>query len=53
MSKAGAEQLADVFIDVFNLSLAQAVVSDSFKTASIVQVPKRYLINELITDAFI
>ena len=35
-----AEQLAGVFADIFNLSLAQAVVPTIFKTATIVPVPK-------------
>ncbi|KAI4891818.1 hypothetical protein NFI96_002199 [Prochilodus magdalenae] len=38
--KACAEQLAVVFTDIFNLSLAQAVVPTVFKTATIVPVPK-------------
>ncbi|KAI4877716.1 hypothetical protein NFI96_022799 [Prochilodus magdalenae] len=38
--KACAEQLAGVFTDIFNLSLAQAVVPTIFKTATIVPVPK-------------
>ncbi|KAL2088346.1 hypothetical protein ACEWY4_015245 [Coilia grayii] len=38
--RACAEQLAGVFTDIFNLSLAQAVVPACFKTTSIVPVPK-------------
>ncbi|KAI4904741.1 hypothetical protein NFI96_002271 [Prochilodus magdalenae] len=38
--KACAEQLAGVFTDIFNLSLAQVVVPTIFKTATIVPVPK-------------
>lgn len=34
-----AGQLARVFMDIFYLSLAQAVVSTSFKTATVVPVP--------------
>ena len=38
--RACAEQLAGVFTDIFNLSLAQAAVPACFKTTSIVPVPK-------------
>ncbi|MCJ8732086.1 hypothetical protein PDJAM_G00206930 [Pangasius djambal] len=38
--RACAEQLAGVFTDIFNLSLAQTVVLACFKTTSIVPVPK-------------
>ncbi|KAK2912409.1 hypothetical protein Q8A73_006522 [Channa argus] len=38
--KACAEQLAGVFTDIFNLSLAQAAVPTCFKSTSIVPVPK-------------
>ncbi|KAK3507242.1 hypothetical protein QTP70_012141 [Hemibagrus guttatus] len=38
--RACAEQLTDVFTDIFNLSLAQAVVPTCFKSATIVPVPK-------------
>ncbi|MCJ8742393.1 hypothetical protein PDJAM_G00081580 [Pangasius djambal] len=38
--RACAEQLAGVFTDIFNLSLAQTVVPACFKTTSIVPVPK-------------
>lgn len=40
VQKACAEQLANVFPDILNLFLAQAVVPISFKAASIVLVPK-------------
>ena len=35
-----AEQLTGIFTDIFNLSLAQAAVPTSFKTTSIVPLPK-------------
>ncbi|MCI4378954.1 hypothetical protein PGIGA_G00222290 [Pangasianodon gigas] len=38
--RACAEQLAGIFTDIFNLSLAQTVVPACFKTTSIVPVPK-------------
>ncbi|XP_056610032.1 uncharacterized protein LOC130427021 [Triplophysa dalaica] len=38
--RACAEQLAGVFTDIFNLSLAQAVVPACFKSTSIVPIPK-------------
>lgn len=38
--KAWAEQLAGVFTDIFNLSLAQAAVPACFKSTSIILVPK-------------
>ncbi|KAI5619394.1 gastrula zinc finger protein XlCGF28.1-like [Silurus asotus] len=38
--RACAEQLAGVFTDIFNLSLAQAAVPTCFKCTSIVPVPK-------------
>ncbi|KAL0200139.1 hypothetical protein M9458_003326, partial [Cirrhinus mrigala] len=38
--RACAEQLAGVFTDIFNMSLAQAAVPRCFKTTSIVPVPK-------------
>ncbi|KAI5615474.1 gastrula zinc finger protein XlCGF28.1-like [Silurus asotus] len=38
--RACAEQLAGVFTDIFNLSLAQAAVPSCFKCTSIVPVPK-------------
>eukprot|EP00064_Thunnus_orientalis_P011537 superscaffoldBa00001673_g11568 len=40
MLRTCAEQLAGVFTDIFNLSMAQTVVLTNFKTASIVPVPK-------------
>ncbi len=39
--RACAEQLAEVFTSIFNLSLAQAIVPNCFKTANIVPVPKQ------------
>lgn len=38
--KACVEQLAEVFTDIFKLSLAQTTVPTSFKTSTIVPVPK-------------
>ncbi|KAI5626698.1 hypothetical protein C0J50_13742 [Silurus asotus] len=38
--RACAEQLAGVFVDIFNLSLVQAAVPTCFKCTSIVPVPK-------------
>ncbi|KAK3514879.1 hypothetical protein QTP70_033815, partial [Hemibagrus guttatus] len=35
-----AEQLADVFTDIFNISLSSAVVSTCLKTTTIIPVPK-------------
>ena len=46
MLRASAEQLTGVFKDIFNLSLAQAVVPTSFKTAPIVPVPKDKALND-------
>ncbi len=40
MLRACAEQLAEVFTNIFNLSLTQAIVPNCFKTATIVPVPK-------------
>ena len=39
--KAGGEQPAGVYTDVFNLSLSQAVVPRIFKSSIIIPVPKR------------
>ncbi|KAK1798910.1 hypothetical protein P4O66_007179 [Electrophorus voltai] len=39
--RACAEQLAQVFTDIFNLSLAQAAVPTCWKTSTITPVPKR------------
>ncbi|MBN3320359.1 ARRD3 protein, partial [Atractosteus spatula] len=39
--KACADQLADVFSDIFNLSLAQSIVPSCFKKTTIVPVPKK------------
>ncbi|KAI3375381.1 hypothetical protein L3Q82_021870, partial [Scortum barcoo] len=41
--RACAEQLAGVFTDIFNLSLAQTAVPACFKTTSIVPVPETLL----------
>lgn len=39
--KVCADQLADVFTDIFNLSLLQFVVPTCFKKTTIVHVPKK------------
>ena len=39
--KACAPELAEVFSDIFNLSLSQSVVPNSFKRATIIPVPKK------------
>ena len=39
--KAWAEQLASVFIDIFNLSLTEAVIPTCFKQTTIVHVPNK------------
>ncbi len=39
--KVCADQLADVFTDIFNLSLLQSVVPTCFKKTTIVPVPKK------------
>ena len=39
--KACAPELAEVFTDIFNLSLSQSVVPNSFKRATIIPVPKK------------
>ncbi len=39
--RACAEQLAEVFTNIFNLSLVQSIVPNCFKTATIVLVPKK------------
>lgn len=39
--RACAKQLAEVFTNIFNLHLSQAVVSTSFKASTIVPVPKK------------
>ncbi|XP_053083886.1 uncharacterized protein LOC128317198 [Pangasianodon hypophthalmus] len=36
-----AEELKDVFTDIFNISLSQAVVPTCFKTTTIIPVPKK------------
>ena len=45
--KECAYQLADVFTDIFNMSLAKAVVPTCFKTATIIPVPKQSNISTL------
>ena len=40
-------QLADVFADIFNMSLAKAIVPTCFKTATIIPVPKQSNISTL------
>ncbi|KAI5094887.1 protein GUCD1 [Silurus meridionalis] len=45
--RACAEQLAEVFMDILNLSLAQAIVPTCFKSATIVPVPKHSTTTEL------
>ncbi|KAI5613924.1 hypothetical protein C0J50_11223 [Silurus asotus] len=44
---ACAEQLIEVFTDIFNLSLAQAIVPTCIKSATIVPVPKHSTATEL------
>ncbi|KAK3539496.1 hypothetical protein QTP70_009039 [Hemibagrus guttatus] len=41
MLRECAEQLADVFTDIFNISLSSAIVPTCFKTMTIVPVPKK------------
>ena len=36
-----ADQLAVVFLDIFNLSLTQAVIPTCFKMSTIIAVPKK------------
>jgi hypothetical protein len=36
-----ADQLAGVFLDIFNMSLLQAVVPSCFKETTIIPVPKK------------
>ncbi|KAK3513105.1 hypothetical protein QTP70_001677 [Hemibagrus guttatus] len=40
-----AEQLADVFTDIFNISLSSAVVSTSLKTTTIIPMPKNSMVS--------
>ncbi|KAK3507884.1 hypothetical protein QTP70_002369 [Hemibagrus guttatus] len=42
--KECAEQLVDVFTDIFNISLSSAVVHMCLKTTTIVPVPKKFTI---------
>ncbi|KAK3559135.1 hypothetical protein QTP86_005034 [Hemibagrus guttatus] len=37
-----AEQLADVFTDIFNISLSSAIVPTCLKTTTIIPVPKKF-----------
>ena len=39
--RAGADQLASVFTDLFNLSLSESVIPTCFKQTTIVPVPKK------------
>ena len=39
--KACMDQLASVFTDIFNLSLAESVIQTCFKQTTIVPVPKK------------
>ena len=45
--RACADQLAGVFMDIFNLSLSQSVVPTCFKISTIVPVPKKVKVTEL------
>jgi hypothetical protein len=45
--RACADQLAGVFMDIFNLSLSQSVVPKHFKMSTIVPVPKKAKVTEL------
>lgn len=45
--KVCADQLADVFTDIFNLSLLQSVVLTCFKKTTIVPVPKTFITSSL------
>ena len=45
--RACSDQLADVFMDIFNLSLSQSAVPTWFKMATIVPVPKNAKVTEL------
>lgn len=41
MRRGCANQLADVFTDIFNISLSSTIVPTCFKTTTIVPVPKK------------
>ncbi|KAK3564221.1 hypothetical protein QTP86_011205 [Hemibagrus guttatus] len=41
MLRVCAEQLADVFTDIFNISLSSAVIPTCLKTTTIIHVPKK------------
>ena len=45
--RACADQLAGVFMDIFNQSLSQSAVPTCFKRATIVPVPKKAKVTEL------
>uniref|UniRef100_A0A4W5KCQ4 Ring finger protein 123 n=1 Tax=Hucho hucho TaxID=62062 RepID=A0A4W5KCQ4_9TELE len=45
--RACADQLAGVFMDIFNLSLSQSAVPTCFKMSTIVPVPKKAKVTEL------
>ena len=45
--RACTDQLAGVFMDIFNLSLSQSAVSTCFKMSTIVPVPKKSKVTEL------
>ncbi|KAK3515243.1 hypothetical protein QTP70_012460 [Hemibagrus guttatus] len=42
-----AEQLADVFTDIFNISLSSTIVPMCFKTTTIIPVPKKSMVSFL------
>ncbi|KAK3541120.1 hypothetical protein QTP86_015740 [Hemibagrus guttatus] len=49
-----ADQLAQVFTDIFNLSLAQAIVPTCLKTTTVIPVPNHYstvCLNDFCPDA--
>ena len=45
--RACADQLAGVFMDIFNLSLSQSAVPTCFKMATIIPVPKKAKVTDL------
>ena len=49
--RACADQLAGVLTDIFNLSLSQSVFPTCFKMSTIVPVPKKAKVTELIAIA--
>ena len=49
--KACADHLAEVFTDIFNISLSQSVVSTCFKMSTIVPVPKKVKVTQLNVTA--